>query len=416
MFKRTIALLMLLGIAGIFARPVSACGGLFCQNSPVDQNAERIIFSQNSDGTITSLIEIQFTGFAPDFSWILPLPSPITAEDVAVPETGMDALDEIQRLTNPVIIPPARPRCAESRNFSFGASAPDMVMESASDVQLFATGEVGPYGFDVIGSEDPSALISWLRENEYRVTEPMEPLINFYVENRFVFLAMQLLPNEQVGAIQPIEVTYAADRPMIPLKLTAVAANPNMGVYVWFFAEKQAIPVNYAEIMIADSEMTFFTSGGNNYRTLVGQKADEFGGQGFITEFAAPAHELGFADRYLQAKSQRLPYLTRLYTQISPEEMTVDPLFDYDPQRRDVSNVRDLSDMSGLWDCEKDQAGSRLISFPVFGAESTNDGTSSSSNGQTTAFRGGLLTGVGVTLGSLLLLSAGIFIGRRRKG
>ena len=44
-----------------FADSASACGGLFCQNNPVDQAAERIVFSVNPDGTVTSLIEIAYT-------------------------------------------------------------------------------------------------------------------------------------------------------------------------------------------------------------------------------------------------------------------------------------------------------------------------------------------------------------------
>ena len=39
-----------------------ACGGFFCQNSPVDQNAERIIFAHNRDGTISTYVQIQYTG------------------------------------------------------------------------------------------------------------------------------------------------------------------------------------------------------------------------------------------------------------------------------------------------------------------------------------------------------------------
>ena len=33
--------------------------------------------------------------------------------------------------------------------------------------------------------------------------------------------------------------------------------------------------------------------------------------------------------------------------------MTVDPIFDYAPQRRDVSNIHDLSKLTGLFDCER---------------------------------------------------------------
>ena len=32
-----------------------------------------------------------------------------------------------------------------------------------------ASGEMGRYGFDVIGSDDPNALIDWLRGQSYQV-------------------------------------------------------------------------------------------------------------------------------------------------------------------------------------------------------------------------------------------------------
>ena len=75
-------------------------------------------------------------------------------------------------------------------------------------VEVFASGEVGPYGFDVVGSEDPDDLVIWLRENNYRVTEAMEPLIDLYVEEGFVFLAMKLRPGQGVQDVEPVKVTY----------------------------------------------------------------------------------------------------------------------------------------------------------------------------------------------------------------
>ena len=114
--KRFLLLFMALALALTLSLsavvPAHACGGIFCQNTPVDQNAERIIFSQNRDGTITALIQIQYTGSAPDFSWILPLPAPIGEEDLAVPETATNAFLELELATNPVFIPPPLPECA----------------------------------------------------------------------------------------------------------------------------------------------------------------------------------------------------------------------------------------------------------------------------------------------------------------
>ena len=78
-------------------RPAQACGGLFCNASqPVNQAAERILFTENGDGTVTAVIEIQYEGPSKSFSWLLPVPG--------VPEVGFSstlAFDRLQQNSNP---------------------------------------------------------------------------------------------------------------------------------------------------------------------------------------------------------------------------------------------------------------------------------------------------------------------------
>lgn len=82
------------------------------QNSPIDQNAERIIFTQNRNGTISAYVQFEYTGSAPDFSWILPIPEPIGPENLAVPEDAMAAFSELEVATDPVFVSPEMPQCA----------------------------------------------------------------------------------------------------------------------------------------------------------------------------------------------------------------------------------------------------------------------------------------------------------------
>lgn len=417
-------------VAGLSADSAAACGGLFCQNSPVDQNAERIIFTQNEDGSVSAIIQIQYTGFAEDFSWILPIKTPITAEDIEVPETGMTAFVELEQMTNVRFIPPPIPEDCIMLQFE---TAEEAVPSAAGEVEIFASGEVGPFGFDVIGSEDPNALIVWLRDNNYRVEEQMEPLINVYVEERFVFLAMRLLPDQGTQDIQPVKVTYDSPEPMIPLRLTAVAANPDMAVLIWFFANDQAVPANYTHMQIPTDDLRFFIWGGNNYRSLIGTTADRFNGQAFVTEYAGPTNNFAFTDPLLVELAQKHRYLTRLNTVISPEEMTIDPVFGYDPNREDVSNVRDLSDYDkDLYECDRDpnfqpanveESGGSTINIPFFGSDSGDSPGNDNSSGNGSAsdtddsgsFRSLILSVVlvGFVLGGLVVIVAGILIIRR---
>lgn len=350
MYSR-IRFLILVGLLSLPLMSVHACGGLFCQNVPVDQQAERIIFTVNNDDTISAYVQINYTGAAPDFSWVVPVP--------AVPELDVaeiESFDELSMLTAPVFIPPMMPDCAPIVMMAMSESAS---MEDDGGVEVLASGAVGPYLYDVITSPDPQAMIGWLRDNEYRIEPEMEPLIAVYNEEGMVFLAMKLQPDEGADDIQPIVMTYASTQPMIPLRLTAVAANPNMTVLSWIFAEEQAVPANYAHPVVYDDDIrtSFGSFDGTNYISLLDQTVDLYDGRAFVTEYAMPTSDLRDLkpqDTLVQLLAEKYQYVTRVIGRISPEEMTVDPVFTMNADAPDISNVHDLSetDPEVFWQCE----------------------------------------------------------------
>lgn len=347
--KRTRWLLaMVLGLVGlVFVPAASACGGLFCQNTPVDQQAERIIFTVNKNDTLTAYVQINYTGEAHDFSWVVPVPS-VPKVDVA----EIASFDELSNLTAPVFIPPLMPSCA-------AIPMPAMALSDAAGsggVQVLASGTAGPYAYDVVTSSQPTELIMWLRKNKYRITEQMEPLIKVYTDEGLIFLAMKLQPNEGTQDIQPVVMTYKGTDPIIPLRLTAVAATPNMNIITWILADKQAIPTNYAHPTIDDKNLrsSFGSSGGTNYIQVVDQTVDLYHGRAFITEYAGPSSTIATTanDKLIKQLLADYPYVTRVFARISPEEMTVDPTFKL-VDAPDISNVHDLSKMDDkvFWAC-----------------------------------------------------------------
>lgn len=355
----TAALFASLLIIAATMSPAGACGGFFCQAQPVDQVAERIVFTVNDNNTVSSLIEISYFGEAEDFSWILPIAEPIGVDDVAVPDDGELVFDELHRLTDVSIVAPDPSQCVKEfleQDFATSGSVDEEAMADDGAVEVFASGEVGPFGFDVIGAEDPAALTDWLRDNNYNVDSTMEPLIDLYVEEEFSFIAMRLLDGETSESIQPVEITYPGTQPMIPLRLTAVAAQPNMPIYVWIFGDHQSVPENFAHFEIKTEELTFSPFGFSDYTQLIGTRADAVGGRGFITEFAGASDSVAFADPYLVAKADEQPYMTRLTTVIDPDEMKTDPMFVFDESAEDVSNVRNARSLRGLYDCEREEA------------------------------------------------------------
>jgi hypothetical protein len=72
---------------------------------------------------------------------------------------------------------------------------------------------------------------------------------------------------------------------MIPIKLTAVAANEDMGVMTWLLGQARSVPQNYFALELNEARINWFNPA-LNYESVVTAAADDAGGQGFVTEFA----------------------------------------------------------------------------------------------------------------------------------
>ena len=331
-----------------------ACGGAFCSAVlpvPVEQNAERILFEINPKGTISTTVEISYTGDPADFAWVVPVPEAPTLETVPG-----DVLLRIDDATSPTLTgqptrcaPELNAGCSAGSTLALGPVAPAAAVlgcaaggygrgygddDDYDGVEVNDYPQVGPYDPKVVSSDDPQALINWLNENNYFVNEAMEPYIAEYVLAGSSFLALRLAPAAGVSDIAPLRMTYAGSTPQIPLILTAVAAEPEMAILAFVAAETRYQSGNYANILMDPSWLRYDPSGvETNYFAVASWLADQVGGHAFFTEYAGATTwtQSSFGDEsqiWLQDLASRRPYLTRMYTRLSPWEMDEDPIFE----------------------------------------------------------------------------------------
>jgi hypothetical protein len=456
-----------LAAISLSASPAQACGGFFCsQAQPVNQAAERIIFAQNGDGTVTAVIQILYEGPSEDFSWLLPISSVPQGDDIAVASDL--AFARLQQATNPSYNLTTRieGECLPAPPASFGGSGGGSASPSSPQpggtsgpggVTVAASGVVGAFEWTAL-ELDPAlaspadAAIAWLTENGYDVTPGSDALLGPYLAEGNYLLALRLTKGSDSGSIRPIVLTYDAELPMIPIKLTAVAANENMGVMTWLLSDARAVPMNYSALELNEARINWFNAS-SNYNDVVTAAANDAGGQGFVTEFAAASSSLagvvwpafeeqtwqairsgtydsfaslfdtvygnyqgydGFWDairasvtlpsnvsfqdfqacpncysadlqlspsavfdaiesnviepiRSVQELLDGLPYVTRLYSTLSAADMTLDPVFTWNPDLDDVSNLHsaeriiecnpNISVSSANWRIELPQGG-----------------------------------------------------------
>ncbi len=346
-----VAVASAVALAGVaLPSTADACGGFFCSTVPVEQNAERILFELDPTangglGEVTAVVEVMYSGDADDFSWVVPVPSlPESPElDVAPGSilTLFDTASTPQIIPPPVVcndngfFPPARGGGAETNDDDSAFAGDD-----DDGVDVIDLPQVGPYAPQRITSEDPRALIDWLNDNGYVITEAMEPIVADYVTQEFDFLGMKLAPEAGVENIQPIVIRYPGLEPMVPIALTAVASEPEMAVVVFIAGDTRWEARNFTNLEVDRQDVQWdVLTNTNNYYPLLSWMIDQNDGRAFVTEFAGDSgllntdniflQDVDAAEAYAWANDvkERNPVITRLYTRVSGWEMLFDPSF-----------------------------------------------------------------------------------------
>ena len=348
-----------------------ACGGLFCSGgggptglpAPVDQNGERIVFVVDDvEGTVCSSIDIVYAGNPSQFAWVVPVPDvpEISDEDPAF----FDAVDAVVGMT--VVPPPTDltgccdepwtdvggsgrscsgcgPSNVEEDSSGGGVGGGEVPYPSLPDVIVYANTTTATYEATVIGATSVDALTTWLLDNDYVYTENMRPPLEDYVEEGSKFVAFKVRADLENPRVAPVKLCYAAASPAVPLRLTAIAAQPLMGVQVTVIGRTTYGIANGTTIspegpdLLLDAQTT-----ASNYLEWVARKADEAEGRLWVLESMTRHTESGFGQPLEGLEST--PWVTRFYTRMSPEHMVVDPVFVASPVELETLVALDFSE------------------------------------------------------------------------
>lgn len=283
-------LLILLALAALFAAPRAfACGGFFCNTqSPVNQAAERVLYIQQG-ADITVHIQIRYQGPAEKFSWVLPL------QAVPTVTTGSDAifaaLENATRPSYSLQYEPGDANCAfPICQYAMAASSDGATggTKGANGVVVLQEANVGPFESKVISGETGADLQAWLTANGYDQPKATTGLLDAYAKEKFVFLALRLQKDKTDGDLVPIVLKMKELSPCLPLRLTQLAATPDMPVYIWTMGPARAVPKNWLHVVLNEKAIDWLSNGGN-YLTVASKAIDQASGHAFTTELAQKA-------------------------------------------------------------------------------------------------------------------------------
>ncbi|MCA9636323.1 MAG: DUF2330 domain-containing protein [Myxococcales bacterium] len=295
--------------------PAAACGGTFCDagpnNMPVSQTGETILFVMAGDHTEAHIqIEYDPNTEASRFAWLVPL--------TGVPEFSVGSQQLFVNLLNGTVpsfgfVNTFEP-CGygdyggdygggggDSCGLTGGSSATaggtgagsggggedDGTTGDAPTVLLEET--VGAFDVVVIEDSDAAVVMTWLSDNGYYQDMAAEPILQEYLDEGHLLAAFKLTQGAGVSEIHPVVLSYPGDEPCVPIRLTRIAAEPDMDIRAFFLADALVGPTNYLHVVVNEVlyEWPNFVA---NYKDVVVQAIDSAqDGHAFVTEYAGPS-------------------------------------------------------------------------------------------------------------------------------
>jgi len=157
---------------------------------------------------------------------------------------------------------------------------------------VFHEGSVGPYETATIGSSDPTALVTWLRDHGYAISDSVVPTIQYYVDDGFNFAALRLSPNAGVQQMQPVRVTTPGLGLTFPLRMVGAGVSESVALELFVFAEGRYEAANFPTVEVDRTALFYdWASRTFNYDALFERAIADTGGRGWVVEAAFTAPE-----------------------------------------------------------------------------------------------------------------------------
>jgi MYXO-CTERM domain-containing protein len=274
-----------------YPHAAAACGGTFCDSGPrampVDQTGENILFVLSAD-KVEAHIQIQYKGEASRFAWVVPVP--------ALPEFEIGSQQLFANLLAGTVptygFTTSRDTCGiQPRGGPTSLSGGfDSSENSHTGPTVVLKQTVGALDVTVLQGGTAEEVAGWLNTNGYRMPDNAPALMQGYVAQRFMFIAVKLTGGAGVDEIHPLVVRYMGTEPCVPLKLTSVAAVDNMGIRTFFLGDERVVPKSYKHITLNPVRIDWLNFA-PNYNDVVSHAADSpvANGKAFVTEYAGPS-------------------------------------------------------------------------------------------------------------------------------
>jgi hypothetical protein len=203
--------------------------------------ASQVVLVRDGDRTVLTMAN-DFRGDVKDFAVVIPVPTFIERQQINVADRAL--VEHLDAYTAPRLVEyhdpdPCRPQVEEMVVMSMRASAQADAdaREKSLGVTIEASYTVGEYDILILSADQSDGLIRWLKENDYRIPDGAEPVVESYLKQDMRFFVAKVTLEEQsklgYSYLRPIQVAYESNKFMLPIRLGTLNAKGKQELYVY---------------------------------------------------------------------------------------------------------------------------------------------------------------------------------------
>ncbi len=265
-----------------------ACGGCFVQQSDnTVVTGHRMALSISPTQTVL-WDQFQYAGAAEDFAWVLPV------KQGARVELSSDAWFEVLEAGTVTNVLSPQLNCGGSSG-GFGCSAQADAAgaysaENGNDaVTVVHQGTVGPYETVTLHANEPGALNQWLDSHNYAVDADTQPIIDAYVQEGFDFIALKLIPGNDVSLMKPVRVVTNGASGTLPLRMVAAGTGANVPIVLYVISEGRYEAQSFPNAKIPFELVSWdYSAQQSNYAEVRAAVLGAGAGDNWITTYSQP--------------------------------------------------------------------------------------------------------------------------------
>ncbi len=270
--------------------------------------ASQVVMVRDGNRTVLTMAS-DYRGDPNEFALVIPVPTSITREQIHIGDPAI--VQHLDAYSAPRLVEyfdpdPCAARREDDLRAAKNAAAPAMEMARMSrakslGVQIEARYTVGEYDILILSASQSGGLVTWLRENGYKVPGGATDVLSSYIAQnmRFFVARVNLKEREKLGAVslRPIQIAYESPKFMLPLRLGMANSDGAQEMFVYALTRGGRVEAtNYRTVKIpSDFDVPEFLKNefAPFYQDMFKAQVASHGGDAVFIEYA---WDMGWCD------------------------------------------------------------------------------------------------------------------------